>query len=63
MPKEKFYPETAVEDDGSEPSLTIAWGADSPAVWINGVEFDRSGLNRLIRAARKARDQTYGQDS
>jgi hypothetical protein len=63
MPKEKFYPETAVENDGSEPTLTIAWGDEFPTVKINGVEFDRSGINRLIRAARKARDQTYGQDS
>lgn len=62
MPKEKFYAPTAVEGDDTLPVVTVAWGDEDPQVMINGAPFDRSGLNRLINAARKARDQTYGRD-
>ena len=62
MPKETFWPATAVEGDSSKPVLVINWGGDVPGVHLNGVHFDRSGINRLIRVARKARDQTYGHD-
>lgn len=65
MPKEKFYPATAVEGDGSEPTLTISWGhgpETAPGVFVNGVDFDRSALNRLIRVLRRARDNTFGAD-
>ena len=63
MPKEKFYPATAVEGDDTEATVTIGWGQETGVVTLNGVEFDRSGINRLIRAARKARDQTYDADN
>ncbi|UXZ57075.1 hypothetical protein [Curtobacterium sp. Arg-1] len=66
MPKETFYGPT-----GTEPALTITWWGggvnsefieqDEP-VLINGVSYDRSGLNRLIRTFRRARDQAYGSD-
>jgi hypothetical protein len=62
MPAEKFWPETAVEGDGNEPALTVAWGAKQSAVTINGTPIDRSGLNRLIRVIRNARDRTYERD-
>lgn len=57
MPKEKFYSAT-----GQEPMLAIAWHGEQPAVEVNGVEFDRSAVNRLIRVLRKARNQTFGED-
>lgn len=60
MPKETFWDAAAVDGDGvSEPVLTVAWGG---AVFINGSGIDRSGINRLIRALRRARDATYGAD-
>lgn len=64
MPKETFWNSaTAVENDGvSEPVLTVTWGAEQPGVYLNGIEFDRSGSNRLIRTLRRARDATYGAD-
>jgi hypothetical protein len=62
MPAEKFWPATAIEGDGTEPALTITWGNEIPGVYINGVYHDRSGLNRLIRVARNARDRSYGRD-
>lgn len=69
MPAEKFYPPTAVEgQDGDH--LAIAWGGRSPSVVIDlkvaglngGFPLDRSGINRMIRALRRARDATYGAD-
>jgi len=62
MPKENFWPETAIEGDKSEPTLRVTWGDEHPGVCINGVQFDRSGLNRLIRTVRNARDKGYGRD-
>lgn len=64
MPKETFWDSaTAVENDGvSEPVLTVSWGGELPAVKLNGIESDRSGVNRLIRALRRARDATFGAD-
>lgn len=62
MPKEKFYPPTAVEGDDTPPTITVAWGNTDAQVLINGTQFDRSGINRLITVARKARDQTYNPD-
>lgn len=64
MPKETFWNSaTAVENDGvSEPVLTVTWHGDTPATYLNGIEFDRSGINRLIRTLRRARDATYGAD-
>jgi len=63
MPKETFWDSaTAVEGDDSEPILTVTWGNDQPTVHLNGIEFDRSGINRLIRALVRARNATYGAD-
>lgn len=63
MPKETFWDSsTAVEGDNSEPVILLTWGGDQPAVLINGVEFDRSGTNRLIRSLKRARDATFGAD-
>lgn len=64
MPKETFWNSaTAVENDGvSEPVLTVTWHGDNPGVYLNGVASDRSGINRLIRTLRRARDATYGAD-
>lgn len=63
MPKENFYDSsTRVEGDGLPPDLVVAWGESQPKVMVNGIAYDRSGLNRLIGALRKARNQTYGAD-
>lgn len=62
MPKETFYPHTATQDDGSQPTLTVTWGNEQPGVEINGAAFDRSAVNRLINVLRKARDQSHGTD-
>ena len=63
MPKENFYDSsTRIEGDGLPPDLGVAWGSNQPEVTINEIAYDRSGLNRLIAALRKARDQTYGRD-
>lgn len=56
MPKETFWDSaTAVENDGvSEPVLTVTWGDESAGVYINGVAFDASGIERLARTLRRA---------
>jgi hypothetical protein len=64
MPKETFWDSpTAIEGDDSQPVLTVEWHGDNPGVYLNGVHFDRSGVNRLIRVMRKARNQTDGKDA
>lgn len=60
MPKENFYSEDSVE--GDEPIFSVTWGELQPGVVVAECEFDRSGLNRLIRALRTARDKTFGAD-
>lgn len=69
MPKESFYDSTTT--DAANPHLVVKWWGGGPSaepieqdepVTINGVAYDRSGLNRLIRTLRKARDQAYGSD-
>lgn len=64
MPKENFYDSsTRVEGDGLPPDLVVAWASgDRPEVKINGFVYDRSALNRLISALRRARNQTFGAD-
>lgn len=58
MPSEKFYYTGQVENDGRGPDLVVAWGGSE--VYINGQSIataqDVSGLNRLIRSLRRARD-------
>ena len=75
MPAEKFHPPTAVEDKPSD-RFEIGWHRDYPGVFltmimndpattvdrVSGIELDRSGINRLIRTLRRARDATYGAD-
>lgn len=69
MPAEKFYPSTAVEGEPSD-LFEIAWHRDYPGVYAtlrigdiaSGIDLDRSGINRLIRTLRRARDATYGSD-
>lgn len=64
MPKEAFYDSSKAFEVrvDAEPVFLLTWGGESPAVLVNGVEFDRSAVNRLIRSLRRARDQTYGSD-
>jgi hypothetical protein len=62
MPKETFWSEHSVEGDDSLPYLTVSWGQEHPGVSLNGFSSDRSGLNRLIRVLRNARDKAYGRD-
>jgi len=56
MPKETFWDSaTAVENDGvSEPVLTVTWGTAQTGVYLNGVEFDISGIERLMNVLRRA---------
>lgn len=56
MPKETFWNSaTAVENDGvSEPVLTVTWGEEQQGVYLNGIEFDESGINRLLNVLRRA---------
>jgi len=70
MPAEKFYPTSAIENEPSD-NLEVAWHRDYPGVYLtlvtceggaHAVDLDRSGLNRIIKTLRKARDQTYGSD-
>jgi hypothetical protein len=69
MPAEKFYPSTTVEGQPSD-HLEIAWHRDTPGVVItlevDGVGaawfMDRSGINRMVRALRRARDASFGAD-
>jgi len=70
MPAEKFYPTAAVEGEPSD-NLEVAWHRDYTGVYLtlvtatgsaHAVDLDRSGLNRLIKTLRKARDQTHGRD-
>lgn len=65
MPKENFYWSGQVEGDGREPDLTVTWHEDAHPIGVrlNGHIMDRAGLNRLIKALRRARDYTYGADA
>lgn len=63
MPKESFFnsgdsPETSAEYERL--GLHIKWGDKEPKVTVGHVTMEWSGLNRMIRTLRKARDQTYG---
>lgn len=63
MPKETFYDSNRIEGDGLPPDLVVVWGVETPEVTINGIVYDRSGINRLVSTLRKARNQTYGADA
>lgn len=61
MPKETFYGLGGTESD--DPDITVSWGTTAvPQVLINGRQYDRSGLNRLIATLRRGRNQVYGAD-
>lgn len=67
MPAEKFYYTGQVEGDGRNPDLVVSWGSSHreydgitiPALIINGevagTADDMSGIDRLIRALKRAR--------
>jgi hypothetical protein len=77
MPKEVFITDNP-NQDGKTWMFDLRWGRNNyvqaatykaepldalsgaDAVWI---DFDREGINRLIRTLRKARDQAYGSDA
>lgn len=65
MPAEKFYSPTQVENDGSEPLLTVRWGDKQDVVQlVNSFGYtieleDRAGFARLIRALQSAYRQTW----
>ena len=54
MPKETFWESSAVEGDGSEPTLTVQWGDAIAGTIINGAEFDASAIERLQAVLRRA---------
>lgn len=56
MPKETFWDSaTATENDGvSEPVLTVTWHENDDGVYLNGVKFDYSGIERLAKTLRRA---------
>lgn len=66
MPKDKFY-----STESNLDSFEVSWWGgevtaeplqqDYPLV-VSGIPFDRSGVNRLIKTLRKARDQAFGAD-
>lgn len=61
MPKETFWhPEAHSSDDPRR--IEVSWGFEQPGVLVGGVPADRSGINRMIRVLRTARDKTYGRD-
>ncbi|HEY9250570.1 MAG TPA: hypothetical protein VIO38_15630 [Rariglobus sp.] len=75
MPSEKFYHPATIEgheqeafDDGA--AFAVQWGSPGNEVplgsdhhvFVATVPLDRSGVNRLIKVLRKARDQAYGAD-
>lgn len=65
MPAEKFWDSaTAVEGDGSTPVLVVSWHDACPCgetfVALNGVKFDASGIDRLIKTLHRARRKAYG---
>lgn len=74
MPKESIYS----RDPDAHYRVEVAWQRENPDVMVsvgqahqlgNGlpvayvVSLDRAGINRTIRALRKARDQAYGTDA
>lgn len=64
MPKETFW-HPAASESADERKFSVAWGGEQPAdapVELGNVALDRSGINRLIRVLRNARDKTYGRD-
>lgn len=77
MPKELVYGTVNAEPHVGS-GVEIGWGRDGQYVQMatgpvpvtgfdseraHYVQLDRAGVNRLIRALRKARDQAYGRDA
>ena len=75
MPKETFYP-VDPDHDGPDERLEIGWHREVyDTVWATicitqedgvvipiAIQLDRSGVNRLIKTLKKARDQVFGAD-
>lgn len=79
MPKETINPRHHGTSDTPLPFAEVAWGRDgglelvvrkggdydeatTPRPSLR-VELDRAGVNRMIRALRKGRDQAFGADA
>lgn len=67
MPVEKFYDPSVAEHEAEDTGLkfVVRWGNYQPegrSVELGPVALDRSGINRLIRVLRTARDKAYGRD-
>lgn len=60
MPKETFYDPSATEGAVPTPDqhLDVTW-ARGTGVWLGPVQIDPSGIDRLIKTLRKAREQGY----
>lgn len=76
MPKENIKPIRDYDDYGNRHSvLSVGWSGQDVHVnataWYDSNEreqvvavcLDRDGINRLIRALRKARDHAFGADA
>lgn len=62
MPKETFYDPTCVEGQTPEDEqfFTVSWARGEP-VWVNDVQMDESGIERLIKILERAMKQSYKQ--
>lgn len=79
MPKENIYPRCSNASDAASPHGVVQWARDKfvsvgvqasgdydeavtprPSLWF---DLDREGINLMIRALRKARDQAFGSDA
>lgn len=63
------YVQLGIQTHGGQPIVRMLGAGDEPTPLHDMAEFtglwgtfDRTGINRLIRALRRARDQAYGRD-
>jgi hypothetical protein len=63
------YVQVGVQTHGGDPIVKVLGAGEEPRAFTEMAEFtglwgtfDRVGVNRLIRALRRARDQAYGKD-
>jgi hypothetical protein len=75
MPKERTYGDREFDNEAKD--VLVSWTeptVEHPVVYIGvaeqtdrlasmSVPLNRAGLNRIIRALRKARDRAYGTDA